>query len=67
MVLIIVVLILLSFRSLAALFENPKLDPDLRCLLRDTFPDFCTPVAETIPDPYPKVIEPLPKRMRMWC
>ncbi|KAI1301443.1 Integrator complex subunit 3 [Halotydeus destructor] len=37
-------------QSLGPLFETPKLDNELRILIRKTFPEFCSPALEVIVD-----------------
>lgn len=36
------------FRSLAPLFESPKLDRELRKIIRETFPEFCSTEAPLV-------------------
>ena len=31
-----------GFRSLSPLFDNPKLDRELRCMIREHFGEFCS-------------------------
>eukprot|EP00058_Branchiostoma_floridae_P022608 XP_002608098.1 hypothetical protein BRAFLDRAFT_126262 [Branchiostoma floridae] len=45
-------------RSLSPLFDNPKLDKDLRVMIRDKFSEFCTTTATTAATKVP-VEEPL--------
>ncbi|XP_074594263.1 integrator complex subunit 3 [Brevipalpus obovatus] len=48
--------------SLSSLFESPKLDIELRLLIRESFPDFCLSSPEPVVNSIPQPIEHAPVR-----
>jgi integrator complex subunit 3 len=47
-------------QSLSALFESPKIDRELRLLVRECFPEFCSPNPDAIVQPTLPPSQPIP-------
>lgn len=45
-------------RHLAPLFDNPKLDKELRAMLREKFPEFCSSPSPPVEGTGPPVLSP---------
>lgn len=45
-------------RHLAPLFDNPKLDKELRAMLREKFPEFCSSPSPPVEGMGPPILSP---------
>lgn len=46
--------------SLSALFDSPKIDRELRLLVRECFPEFCNPIPDPLAPQPPAAVQPSP-------